>query len=239
MWRVVVLVLLLSASSLASQEDLEPERLATSVPAPGVTEEGIDEVEGEYHFVPCKPLSRFNLLTKTHDTWCVPLPGWDTLQSVYKDEGLDDYKPGGFHPVAVGDVIDGKYTVKARVARGTFATVWSVESKIPVDLELAPTGIVVKIMKANDGATRMANDELDMYKQLQLNPAHPHITTLLDNFVISGPFGEHHAMVLPRMGVDMEHSRWTGPAEAKLVARDLVRALKYVHRRAIIHADVK
>lgn len=84
----------------------------------------------------------------------------------------------------------------------------------------------------------MAQDELDMYHQL-LTPSDPHIMDLLDQFTISGPFGEHQAMIFPRMGIDMENSRWTGPAEAKIVARDLVRALKYVHRRAIIHADIK
>lgn len=109
-------------------------------------EEEEEEEEGDHVFVPCKELSRLNLQTQKYDTWCIPLPTWDPLKAVYKDEGLGDYKPGGFHPVAIGDKLS-QYTVKGRVARGTFATVWAVEADTAYNADIAPNGLVVKIMK--------------------------------------------------------------------------------------------
>ena len=195
-------------------------------------EEG--EGEGETHFAPCKMLARWNRRTGRHDHWCIPVPGWDEDKASYKDEGLADYRDKGFHPVALDEELGPGYRVERKVAHGTFATVWQVRAPRP--MPLAPDGVVVKIMKAS--ARRMAQDELDVYHMLQ-DPGHPNVMQLLDDFVIDGPFGKHQALVFPLMGVDMERSRWTGPAEAKIVARALMHALKYVHEKNFMHADVK
>lgn len=40
-------------------------------------------------------------------------------------EWVEDYRPGGYHPVHLGDVFqDGQYKVIRKLGEGTFSTVW-------------------------------------------------------------------------------------------------------------------
>lgn len=36
----------------------------------------------------------------------------------------ESYRPGGFHPVQVGDVLDGRCEILCKLGYGAFATVW-------------------------------------------------------------------------------------------------------------------
>lgn len=41
-----------------------------------------------------------------------------------ESEDLENYTPGGFHPVHLGDVYDGQYRVVHKLGFGGFSTVW-------------------------------------------------------------------------------------------------------------------
>jgi serine/threonine-protein kinase SRPK3 len=43
------------------------------------------------------------------------------------EEGRDEYRPGGFHPVYIGDVYAGKYKVLNKIGYGAYSTVWLVK----------------------------------------------------------------------------------------------------------------
>lgn len=40
------------------------------------------------------------------------------------DEGIRDYKKGGYHPVNIGDIYNDRYRVEAKLGWGHFSTVW-------------------------------------------------------------------------------------------------------------------
>lgn len=41
------------------------------------------------------------------------------------EEDWEDYKPGGYHPVKIGDVFsDNRYTIIRKLGWGHFSTVW-------------------------------------------------------------------------------------------------------------------
>jgi serine/threonine-protein kinase SRPK3 len=40
------------------------------------------------------------------------------------EEGRDVYRPGGFHPVYIGDVYHDKYKVLNKIGYGVYSTVW-------------------------------------------------------------------------------------------------------------------
>lgn len=42
------------------------------------------------------------------------------------EEGGDSYKPGGFHPVYIGDIYAEKYMVLSKIGYGVYSTVWLV-----------------------------------------------------------------------------------------------------------------
>lgn len=47
------------------------------------------------------------------------------------EEGRHAYRPGGFHPVYVGDVYQNQYEVLSKIGYGMYSTVWLVRCKFP------------------------------------------------------------------------------------------------------------
>lgn len=43
------------------------------------------------------------------------------------EEGRDVYRPGGFHPVYIGDVYADRYRVLNKIGYGVYSTVWLVK----------------------------------------------------------------------------------------------------------------
>jgi serine/threonine-protein kinase SRPK3 len=44
---------------------------------------------------------------------------------IHSEEPLDRYEPGGYHPVNIGDTLDGgRYTVMLKLGWGQYSTVW-------------------------------------------------------------------------------------------------------------------
>lgn len=41
-----------------------------------------------------------------------------------EDEGIQDYKIGGYHPVHVGEIVGNRYIVLQKLGWGHFSTVW-------------------------------------------------------------------------------------------------------------------
>ena len=48
----------------------------------------------------------------------------DALENCSEDEGVQDYKLGGYHPVFIGEVILNRYVIIEKVGWGHFSTVW-------------------------------------------------------------------------------------------------------------------
>jgi serine/threonine protein kinase len=43
------------------------------------------------------------------------------------EEGRDAYRPGGFHPVYMGDVYNDRYQILRKIGYGQYSTVWLVK----------------------------------------------------------------------------------------------------------------
>lgn len=43
------------------------------------------------------------------------------------EEGKSKYRPGGFHPVYIGDVYNDRYKVVNKIGYGVYSTVWLVK----------------------------------------------------------------------------------------------------------------
>jgi serine/threonine-protein kinase SRPK3 len=53
--------------------------------------------------------------------------GLGTNETKDIEEGRDAYRPGGFHPVYVGDVYNERYKVLNKLGYGAYSTVWLVQ----------------------------------------------------------------------------------------------------------------
>jgi hypothetical protein len=71
-------------------------------------------------------------------------------------EGTEGYRKGGYHPVCVGEVYNGRYTVARKLGWGHFSTVWLCDD--------ATTGakVAMKVQKSAEHYTEAAYDEIDI-----------------------------------------------------------------------------
>ncbi|KAF2501345.1 kinase-like protein [Lophium mytilinum] len=165
-------------------------------------------------------------------------------------EWVELYRPGGFHPVSLGDSFcAGKYRVIRKLGDGSFSTVWLAVSTS------TPRYVALKIMVAKASTT---DTELKILDHLEkAAPAHPnaqHVTVLLDIFQHQGPNGKHQCLVFEPMGATaaslveelpenkpaMKGKRQRYPKwMAKQILLHALRGLAFLHEISVVHGDVQ
>mmetsp|Transcript_4302 Transcript_4302/g.7536 ORF Transcript_4302/g.7536 Transcript_4302/m.7536 type:complete len:634 (-) Transcript_4302:97-1998(-) len=176
------------------------------------------------------------------------------------DEGADGYRKGGYHPVAVGEMYNGRYNVIAKLGWGHFSTVWLCQ-----DLH-HQRFVAMKVQKSAPHYTEAAYDEIELLAEaakrgtmpdweatqsgpLQgLFPTTPFtgVVTLIDYFEHYGVNGKHVCMVFETMGPNVlaliKRYNFKGiPLDIvrKVTTHTLI-GLDYLHRICgIIHTDLK
>ena len=103
-----------------------------------------------------------------------------------KDEGYADYRPGGYHPVKLGEMC-GDYRIVSKLGWGHFSTVWKAvnEKKNPGKF------YALKIMRSNEKYAEAAHDEIEVLKTITKNdPENNNFCThIIDSFSLKGPNG--------------------------------------------------
>ncbi|BCS18364.1 uncharacterized protein APUU_11192A [Aspergillus puulaauensis] len=154
-------------------------------------------------------------------------------------EPVEEYRPGGYHPVHLHDVFSHRYKIIAKLAYGQFSTVW-----LANDIELVHGKVALKILKADASKD---NTELSMLLSLSgSNNEHPgrkHAIELLDHFYHAGPNGNHLCLVLPAMISDGQAMVTTGtPHQAGYIqwlSRQILLGLDFIHQSGIVHCDLQ
>ncbi|KAI4219505.1 MAG: hypothetical protein L6R36_008281 [Xanthoria steineri] len=154
-------------------------------------------------------------------------------------EKAERYRIGGYHPTHIGDTYkEGRYKILHKLGYGGFATVW-----LARDTE-ANRYVALKIIMANERSNKL---ELKMFEYLANqhsdHPGKQHLVTLLDRFVIQGPYGKHNCLVLPFLGPSVPNqaagylSKMLDSSLARRVATQLSESLAYMHSVGIGHGD--
>jgi serine/threonine-protein kinase SRPK3 len=73
-----------------------------------------------------------------------------------EDEGLPDYRIGGYHPVHVGEVFLDRYIIVQKLGWGHFSTVW-----LTKDLK-HDTFVALKVQKSSQNYLEAAYDEVEI-----------------------------------------------------------------------------
>ncbi|VDK54660.1 unnamed protein product [Gongylonema pulchrum] len=71
-----------------------------------------------------------------------------------EQEDPKDYRKGGYHPVAIGDVFNGRYHVIRKMGWGHFSTVWLCWDTVQTRF------VAMKIVKSAEHYTEAALDEI-------------------------------------------------------------------------------
>ncbi|KAL4887801.1 kinase-like domain-containing protein [Aspergillus ambiguus] len=162
-------------------------------------------------------------------------------------EWVEDYRPGGYHPVVLGDVFnDGQYKIIRKLGEGSYSTVW-----LARDLRNCRYVVLKVLVSEIKGVIA----ELRILRHLtEVAPAEAarHVTRLLDEFEHHGPNGLHRCLVfepmgpsvntmveeLPqfkprRRGMKVRYPLWM----TKSILKQSLQALAFLHEHGIAHGD--
>jgi len=148
-------------------------------------------------------------------------------------ESLENYRPGGYHPVIIGDIIHNRYRIVNKLGFGSFSTIWLardhqrgtyVSLKISTADSMAPEAAILQDISRPSSS----NDDC---REIP-------IPVILDQFTINGPNGTHQAYTTApaRSSISDACASTLFPLEtARTIAAQLVSAVKFVHSRGYIH----
>nr|XP_036859471.1 SRSF protein kinase 2 isoform X7 [Manis javanica] len=115
-----------------------------------------------------------------------------------EQEDPADYCKGGYHPVKIGDLFNGRYHVIRKLGWGHFSTVW-----LCWDMQ-GKRFVAMKVVKSAQHYTETALDEIKLLKCVrESDPSDPNkdmVVQLIDDFKISGMNGIHVCMVFEVLG---------------------------------------
>ncbi|KAJ4239340.1 hypothetical protein NW757_012860 [Fusarium falciforme] len=162
-------------------------------------------------------------------------------------EWVEDYRPGGYHPVHLGDTLhDGQYKVIHKLGEGSYSSVWLAHDLINKRY------VALKIQVSQ---VSTCSNELPVLRHIarQLpEQGETHVTKLLDEFQHNGPNGAHACLVFEPMGPSANtiveelpqfKPRKFGmkirypPPMAKSILKQSLLALEFLQKHGISHGD--
>ncbi|EED16447.1 srpk, putative [Talaromyces stipitatus ATCC 10500] len=145
-------------------------------------------------------------------------------------ERLEYYRPGGYHPVKIGDEFHDRYRVIHKLGYGSYSTTW-----LAYDRELTKY-LAIKVCTANSNPvheSRILSRLTSSCGQSLNKPGRRMVPSILDNFTIKGPNGEHACYVtVPARG------SLSAMKDARALAAQLALAVDYIHSQGVVHGDL-
>lgn len=143
-------------------------------------------------------------------------------------EFLEMYRPGGYHPVLINDILDGRFEVVHKLGDSVRATIW-----LCMDTLLKEWN-AIKIFTAYDSSEECPDLKFSViigHSRFVALPKH--------YFWIDGPNGRHLALVLPFLGPSIMEVQElpSSPAAIYNVCCEMVEALHYLHTKGICHGN--
>ncbi|KIM43991.1 hypothetical protein M413DRAFT_372490 [Hebeloma cylindrosporum] len=161
-------------------------------------------------------------------------------------ESIQTYRPGGYHPVLIGDIFHDRYQVVNKLGSGAYSTV-----RIVDDLRSGRFASL-KIVIASALVASRERDVARHLKQAQEgtqknSPGREFVMEVLDDFLLHGPNGIHLCIVSELLGPSIlqgpgiweehfeDHIEEFPPAHAKRICVQMAEGLAYLHRCNIVH----
>ena len=117
-------------------------------------------------------------------------------------EWIEDYRPGVYHPVHFGDVLNDRYQFLQKLGYGSFSTV-----RLAKDQKSgANSYVAVKILTSNSSITQSESNIHKILSESQLkHSGKENFMTVLDSFDHPGPNGTYRCLVFDVMGPSAAH----------------------------------
>lgn len=166
-------------------------------------------------------------------------PLGEYLQTQYEE--IERYKPGGFHPIHIGDYldVDKNFEVLHKLGFGTSSTIWLCFDNYSRYYR------AVKIFAADTSNLRWHdNAEVEALADRARDQGLPHHVIMpIDKFWLDGPNGHHLCQVLPVLGPNLlDRIQGAGldtPEYLKDLCYNLASTVNYLHQNGIVHGDIR
>lgn len=153
-------------------------------------------------------------------------------------ESLEKYKPGGYHPIMIGDLLNERYCIVDKLGFGGYSTVWLAQ-----DTHLK-SYVAVKVGIANWHSHEMkVLQALSAPRPLSLSthPGRHSIPLPLDEFELQGPNGTHpcYTMTPARCNLrEVSFSRLFPLEVARVLSACLTLGIAYMHSQGYVHGGL-
>ncbi|KAJ5211238.1 hypothetical protein N7472_001377 [Penicillium cf. griseofulvum] len=160
---------------------------------------------------------------------------------LHTQESLSRYRPGGYHPVILGDTFDNdRYKIYHKLGWGGFSTVWLAKDRDRNEW------VALKIMTADSSISRELEILNFLTRQSGSGISSNYIAQLLDAFTHKGPNGVHQCLVFELLGPSVDkvlsdYHESQDKLEPEIVLRistQLLKAVKFIHSAGICHGDI-
>lgn len=153
-------------------------------------------------------------------------------------ESLEKYKPGGYHPIMIGDILHGRYRIVDKLGFGGYSTVW-----------LARDTCLERYVAVKVGIANSALQETNILRALSMRspssmPVYPGRSAIplpLDEFELNGPNGKHtcYTVAPARCNLrEVSYSRLFPLQVTRALSGGLTLAIAYMHSRGYAHGGL-
>ncbi|KAH6645417.1 kinase-like domain-containing protein [Truncatella angustata] len=157
-------------------------------------------------------------------------------------EFIEHYKPGGYHPVELFDVLDGRFEVISKLGQGGISTAW-----LCYELKTKQWK-AMKINAASHSSPKCSDLRvLELFRERLVDSSElmkNHICVATDTFWIDRPNGRHLCSVLPVLGPTLEDLRLelatlTESKRIKSACSQMAKGLDFLHRHSVCHGGFR
>ncbi|KAF2970527.1 hypothetical protein GQX73_g3074 [Xylaria multiplex] len=169
-------------------------------------------------------------------------------------ESIELYRPGGFHPVVLGDILHERYRVIRKLGYGSTATVWLAEDVARASGNSEVKYVALKIHAANVDVTNELSIQQHLATSATKDAGSNSVLLSLDLFTLQGPNGNHHCFVSEPTGPSVSSvllaphkffdllnpptNRFSTPRN-KSILRSVLLGLKFLRDNNIVHGDLQ
>lgn len=167
---------------------------------------------------------------------------YNPLTSISRHEKLKYYRPGGYHPIHIGDRLgeSGRFAVMRKLGYGTFGMVWMCWDNV------FRKARAVKVMRAKESHEAYENEVGLLARlseaggQVSVEDAYEnHLAAPLEHFWQDGPNGRHLCIVMPVLGPNITWAKTIGDVDfLKDVCSQITGGLAFLHSRGMAHGDL-
>ncbi len=160
-------------------------------------------------------------------------------------ERLDFYKPGGYHPVTIGNLLHNRYRVLDKLGHGGYSTIWLAwdtqsDQHVAVKIKIASSpysGREIRTLQTFSNSKLAYTNATKAARTEAFGPSEC-VQSIFDNFKIQGPNGNHTAFTTaPTQGSlrEASYSRLFPVRVARALAAKLSVAISFIHSQGFVH----